>query len=235
MNFWKGMLLLGTLGFFYLFAPEYFAVAVAAGVVIAVTAWFRTRDQVAGADAIETFDQICRLAGLRRHPFQKRVKFRRSSSVFNMSAFTVTHKSRPLDVGDLSSLTFRQVPLAFVVRSANATVKEAQLVENSRIAGVRFEYRLRPVELGGALEAASNMPDLLVNIFKAAAGPAVELFQLSGLRVQKIFFNGRVLHTHFVVTPEAWEGDMKRLMGLHEEFHLTLLGILNNVNFNVPL
>jgi hypothetical protein len=235
MTFWKGIVLVVVLTVFYLFAPRYFPAAVLIGIVTAVTTWFRTRDQQTSADTLETVERACNLAGLRRHPFQKRVKFRRPDAVFSLSAFTVTHKGRPQDVVDLSSLTFRKVPLAFVLRTPAALVKEAQLVENSRIPGVRFEYQLKRVELGGGLEAAANMPDLLMNIFKESMEPLVELFKMPGVQVQKIFFNGRILHTHFVLPHTATGGQVTQLIDRHHQFHLTLLAILNNVNFNVPL
>jgi len=156
--------------------------------------------------------------------------------VLNLSAFDVQVGGKPVHVVDLASPTFRKVPFCFLVRSSTSPVKEAQLVENSKIPGIKFEYQLKAVDVAQGLEAAANMADLFESII--VDNPAVEIlriFELQGVSALKVFFNGRVLHTYFVLHDSATPASAARLLDKHSGFHLTLLEILDKVDFKVPV
>ena len=236
MGFWKSLLLVTVVVLSYLFTPRYFPYVTLMGGLAWVSLYFRSRSEADVSGAAAAFAAAADLIGIKRRPLQRSAKFRRGPVLLNLSAFDVRAGARAVHVVDLASPAFRKVPFCFLVRSSRSPVKEAQLVENSRIPGIKFEYQLKRVDVPAGLESAANMEDLFESVI--VDNPAVDVldaFELGGVQTLKLFFNGRVLHTHFILHDSATRESVARLVEKHTGFHLTLLEILDKVDFKVPV
>jgi hypothetical protein len=235
MPFWKSLLLVAIVTAAYFFARPYFPyIALAAGVAW-LAQYFRPKPIKESSDLFVA-GRLADLLGLPRHPFQKAWKFRRDNVTLHLAVSGEPTPDGEVVLIDVASPLFVDTPFCFVIRSRSARIKEAGLVENSRIPGVQFEYQLSRLPSPDGLEGASNMPDLFreVSAGDAAFSP-LALFGAPGLDVEKVFFNGRVLHTLFVLGPSADRYRCQQLLHVHTGFHLTLKDILANVSFKVPV
>jgi hypothetical protein len=130
----------------------------------------------------------------------------------------------------------RRIPFCFALRPAKAPVRWVHLVENTPIPGARFEYRLRPVAVGDAFEAASNHPALLEDWLHGETLETVRALGAADAPVlQGLHFDGRRLVSLWawrVVPPEA----LLRLAAMRT---LLLSGeldqLLEGVQFNQPI
>lgn len=236
MGFWKSLVIVVLVSLSYIFTRRYFPYIAIFGALLWISQYLRSRGESDQAGAAAAFAAAADLLGLKLRPFQRSIKFRRGPVVLNLSAFEIPAGAKPVHVVDLASPTFRKVPFCFLVRSSSSPVKEAQLVENSRIPGIKFEYQLKPVDVPAGLESAANMEDLFESII--VDNPAVDIleaFDMGGGETLSVFFNGRVLHTHFILHDSATHDHAARLLDKHTGFHLTLLEILDNVDFKVPV
>lgn len=140
-----------------------------------------------------------------------------------------------IELLNLSTAFEREVPFCFVVRSREQVVKEAHLVENSRIPRTSFEYELKSVDVGSVLEGAANLPDLLVEALEGALRTDLEKASSRPISLQQVHFNGSQLATQLFVAKEATALDLTFVADLHVRFHLTLEALLANVSFKAPL
>lgn len=130
----------------------------------------------------------------------------------------------------------RRAPFCFAVRPEKPPVKWVHLVENTPIPGARFEYRLQPVAVDGAFEAASNHPALLEDWLQGETlGTVRSLGDTEAPALQGLHFDGRRLVSLWVwrgAPPEA----VLRLAAMRT---LLLAGeldqLLEDVQFNQPI
>lgn len=135
----------------------------------------------------------------------------------------------------LSTAFSTQVPFCFVVRTREQVVREATLVENSRIPGTPFEYELARLDVGTVLEAASNLTDLMTEVLGQTLKDDLERASKRAISLQQVHFNGTHLVSQLYVAREATALDMTLAADLHVRFHLTLEALLENVSFKAPL
>jgi hypothetical protein len=237
MALWKIGLLVAVLiaGWFYL--PRHFDMVVLICALVWGVDYLRGRGSRTEWRRRGSVGHLGALVGVETRRNQASFRFPRGAALGEFSAHSVEVGGRVLDLVELSLPTFRKVPFCFVVRDTTAQLRESDLVENSVIPGIRFEYVLRPVELGGKLEAAANLPDLF-NDMVAALGGEDRLRKLGGrdIRVQKVFFNGRTLH-FLTVMPEAGPepGGFEVFLDDAFNIHARLLELVDGVEFKVPM
>jgi hypothetical protein len=233
MSLWKTLLLVGIVIAGYFFAHRYFELIAIVTGVLWVTEYFRTRHLSTGDKRAEV-TLISSTLGTRHRAGLKSIKLRWNSVQMNVSATERTARGRTVAVYDFATPVFRKTPFCFVLRPRKAFVREEMLVENSRIQGVRFEYALTRAQTAPPLEAASNMVTLFHDIQEAAGGLHIDRWNSKSITVQSSFFNGRVCHTHAVIQDDVTPDELRHLLDAHVAFHLTLLDIIDNVDFNVP-
>jgi hypothetical protein len=138
----------------------------------------------------------------------------------------------------------RRTPFGFAIRPDRPPVRWVHLVENTPIPGARFEYQLKPVAVGGGLEAASNHPALLEDwlhgeTLQTLRSLGEASFLASGeapsLALQGVHFDGRRL-----VSLWAWRGPPpEAILRLAAMRTLLLAGeldtLLEDVKFNQPI
>jgi len=235
MRLWKTLLLLLVVVMAWFFARRYFEVVVVVTGVMAGLELFRSRREGAGGPRPVTVAPWAELLGLRRWAAPRNLKLRRHGTLVQVYASTVRRGLGEVTVYDVATPTLRKVPFCFVARAPKAAVREAQLVENTRIPGVRFEYALTRAEWPQPLEAASNMADLVGDLAaRLGSNPLLIGWRPQGLALQKLFFNGRVLHTHVVTGPRLDRNELWAFIDAQVDFHLTLLDLIDNVDFKVP-
>ncbi len=128
-----------------------------------------------------------------------------------------------------------EVPFCFMLRTREQVVKEATLVENSRIPRTPFEYELSCVDAGVNLEAAANLPDLLGEALDPGLRSDLEKASKRPISLQQLHFNGSHLVSQLYVTRDATALDLSLVADLHVRFHLTLEALVANVSFKAPL
>jgi len=235
MPLWKSLILVAVVTAAYFFARPYFPYIALAGGVLWLTQYFRPKPVRETTDLFVAA-RLADLLGLPRHPRQRVWKFRRDETVYHLSVASIAEGSREVVVVDVATPLYRETPFCFVMRSRSAKVREADLVENSRIPDVRFEYQLRRMPTPDGIEAASNMPDLFQTTAASdSAFSPYALFSAKGIELEKVYFNGRVLHSVLVLSKDASRYDAEHLLHLHTGFHLTLRDIVDNVSFKVPV
>ncbi len=230
MALWKTLLLVGVVVLAWFFAHRYFDLVMLIAGILWVTEYFRSRQMGEGGERPVPVDDLARRLGIPVRTGQRSVKARWNDVLVQLSAVEVTAGTRRLTV-----YTFRKAPFCFVIRPRKAVIREADLVENSRIPGIKFEYQLRRVELPPPLEAAANLPDLFLDMAENADGARVDRWGDGGAAVQQTFFNGRAVHTHFVVEGNGGGPSPAALLDAHVAFHLNLLDLVDDVNFKVPM
>lgn len=219
----------------WFFAHRYFdLIALVAG-ALWVTEFFRSRSHGEGQRRAVAIEPLARALGIPVRASQRTVKVRWNGVLVHLAAHEETVGIRTITVYDIASPSFRKTPFCFVARPKKATLREADLVENSRIPGIKFEYQLRRSEVPEPLEAASNLPDLFADVMAAANGFAFPEWGAPAAQVQKVFFNGRVLHTHAIADEKAPQEQLAALLDGHIAFHLNLLDLVDDVNFKVPM
>lgn len=232
---WKTLVLVVVVVASFVFARDYFELVTLMAAVLWATEHFRTRGERAGKTQKASVAAIADLLGRRRHPFQRSMKLRVRGVAMNVTAFVVTRGSSEVQITDIATPLFRRTPFCFVVRLKRSLIPEAQLVENSKIPGVRFEYALKRMEFDQPFEAASNMPDLMGEVLgKLPPADRLEALLADGLKLQKYFFNGRVLHSYLVAGDELGRVELTEYLGAHVEVHRALRQTVDNVNFKVP-
>jgi hypothetical protein len=236
LSLWKTLLLVTVVALAFLFARDYFEVVTLLAAVAWSVEYFRTRPTPGEEGSGRSVERLAELLGQKSRPFLTSLRLRVEGVPFNTTAFAVPAGGGELVVHDLACPTFRKTPLCFVVRPTRALVREAQLVENSRIPGIRFEYMLKRVEVPSPLEAACNMPDLFEEL-QRRADPWAWLGGSTnrGLSVQKVFFNGRVLHSHVVLGEGTTGGELMPFLAAQASFCLTLVELLDKVDFKVSV
>ncbi len=195
MALWKTLLLVGVVVLAWFFAHRYFDLVMLIAGILWVTEYFRSRQMGEGGERPVPVDDLARRLGIPVRTGQRSVKARWNDVLVQLSAVEVTAGTRRLTVYDLASPTFRKAPFCFVIRPRKAVIREADLVENSRIPGIKFEYQLRRVELPPPLEAAANLPDLFLDM---PTGPASIGGATAGLRCS------RPSSTAGRCTPTSW-------------------------------
>ncbi|GEM_PF-6203140 len=144
-------------------------------------------------------------------------------------------ETHSVELLSLSTAMPAQVPFCFVIRSSQQVVREADLVENSRIPRTSFEYELKRVDLGSGMEAAGNLPDLLTEIVDAELRRELRDGCRRAVSLQQVQFNGSLLTMQFYLSGEATAVDLSLAADLVVRFHLTLEALLANVTFKAPL
>ena len=130
----------------------------------------------------------------------------------------------------------RRVPFCFAIRPAAAPLRWVHLVENTPIPGARFEFRLKPVAVGGGLEAASNHSALLEDWLHGETLATVRaLGEAEAPALQGLHFDGRRLVSLWV-----WRGTPPEpILRLAAMRTLLLAGeldtLLVDVRFNQPI
>ena len=232
MSLWKTLTLLGVIAAAWLFAPDFFEMVALMGGLVWLTEFFRIRSQSGpGTASVELPGE---LLGIKVRPGLSTVKFRWRGRPVHLAGTIATTALREFNVYDVAMPAFRKTPFCFVMRHVKALVREAELVENSRIPGIRFEYALERVAANTPLEAAANMPDLFAELLSTWEGAPPELWAQRGVALQKLFFNGRVLHAHLVLGEKTLPEDLVSFLEQQVAFHLTLLALLDKVDFKVP-
>jgi hypothetical protein len=229
------MLVVGVVVLAWFFAHQYFdLVALIAG-VLWVTEYFRAKALGIGVRKAVGVDGLARILGLPVRTNQRSVKFRWNGVMLNLSAHEETVGVTTVTVWDIASPVFRKVPFCFVLRPRKAKVREADLVENSRIDGIKFEYQLQRIDAPKPLEAAANLPDLFADLLAQGNGRGMPEWGGDVAQVQKVFFNGRVLHTLTLLDEDPSRDLVAALLDAHVAFHLNLLDLIDDVNFKVPM
>jgi len=235
MSVWKTAALVGLVVLSYFFARSYFEIVALMAGLLWASEYYRTRNEAARLRPAASVAPLAQLLGRRWRPFLRSMKLRWKNVHMNLAAFVVKSGAGEVQVTDVATPAFRKTPFCFVIRAVTSVVREAQLVENSRIPGTRFEYALRRVDVPAPFEAASNMADLFADVMgQTPAEARVERAGVDSIEVQKVFFNGRVLHSHIVVSPLVSRVELARFLDAHTAFHLTLVDIIDKVNFKVP-
>ncbi len=235
MAAWKTTLVVAVVILAWFFAHQYFDwIAFIAG-GLWVTEFFRSRAQGEGQQRAVSIEPLARALGIPVRANQRSVKFRWNGVVTHLSAHEETVGVRTVTLYDLASPAFRKAPFCFVVRPRKARVREADLVENSRIPGIKFEYQLRRSELPEPLEAAANLPDLFADVMKASNGSEIASWGAPAAQAQKVFFNGRVVHTVALADDTAPQEQLAALLDSHVAFHLNMLDLMDDVDFKVPM
>jgi len=232
MALWKTLLIVVVIAGAWLFAPDYYQMVALMGGLVWLTEFFRSRNLAGPAAA--SIDSPAKMLGLQVRSGQRGVKFRWHSRPVHLTAAVTAGTVREHVVYELALPAFRKTPFCFVMRHVKAVVREAELVENSRIPGTRFEYALERVDSAPPLEAAANMPDLYRELMVSWEGPAPDLWAERGVQVQKVFFNGRVLHTHILLDTDLDQAELRQFLDQQVAFQLTLLTLVDKVDFKVP-
>lgn len=235
MGFWQTIVLLAAIAASYLWAEGIFPfVAIAGGLL-----WFSTRHRTAEERRSSTEPTLAHeyasLLGI-QIPQQHR-GFRIRGGSVPLSVQVVAEgisDSGPL-VLDLGAPGMRQVPFCFILRSLEAPHRFEDLVENSRIPGVKFEYELSRLTLPSPLEGASNQSDLMDPILDSVVRWSRCCSRTNGLRLQSVFFNGKVLHTRFDLDGQATPLEARQLLETHRQFLDDLWHLLDQVQFKAPL
>jgi hypothetical protein len=235
MATWKTTLVAAVVILAWFFAHHYFDwIAFIAG-GLWVTEFFRSRAQGEGQRRAVSIEPLASALGIPVRANQRTVKFRWNGVVIHLSAHDETIGVRTVTIYDIASPAFRKAPFCFVVRPRKAKVREADLVENSRIPGIKFEYQLRRSELPEPLEAAANLPDLFADVMAAGNGHEIVKWGEPAAQVQKVFFNGRVVHTVALADETAPREQLAPLLDSHVAFHLNMLDLMDDVDFKVPM
>lgn len=171
MALWKTLLLVAVMAVSFFVARRYFdLVAIVAG-LLWVAEYFRSRAERRGRRRKVSVGHFAVLLGLPARSQITSFKFRWSETLVRLSGVVEDDVTPVTKMITASSPLLKKVPFCFVARRTDLKVREAQLVENSRIPDIAFEYVLRRVDLPGPWEAASNMPEL----FEEAVRQLLEL------------------------------------------------------------
>lgn len=229
------MLVAGVVVLAWFFAHSYFDWVVLVAGALWVTEYFRSRSQGEGGQRPVPVEPFARILGLPARAQQRTIKVRWNGVWLHLSARAETVGLRTVTLFDIASPSFHKAPFCFVLRPRKAAVREADLVENSRIPGIKFEYQLRRAEVPEALEAAANLPDLFGDVM--AAGDVAGGLAWGGAeaQVQKVYFNGRVVHTCALTAEDAPREQLVALLDSHVAFHLNLLDLMDDVDFKAPM
>jgi len=235
MATWKTTLVVGVVILAWFFAHQYFdwILFIAGG--LWVTEFFRSRAQGEGQRRALPIEALARALGIPVRANQRTVKVRWNGVLLHLAAHEETVGVRTHTLYDIATPAFRKTPFCFVARPRKAKVREADLVENSRIPGIKFEYQLRRADVPEPLEAAANLPDLFADVMAAGNGPQIVQWGAPAAAVQKVFFNGRVVHTFALLDETAPQAQLAALLDSHVAFHLNLLDLMDDVDFKVPM
>ncbi len=229
------MLVVGVVILAWFFAHSYFDWIVLVAGALWVTEYFRSRSQGEGGPRHVSIEPFARTLGVPVRTQQRTLKVRWNGVLLNLAAHEETAGLRTVTLLDIASPSFHKAPFCFVVRPQKATVREADLVENSRIPGIKFEYQLRRAEVHQSLEAAANLPDLFADVMAASNGAELLAWGGGDAHVQKLFFNGRVVHTSALLAESAPRATLAALLDSHVAFHLNLLDLVDDVDFKAPM
>jgi len=199
--------------------------------------YLRTRGSTGQVKRRGSVARLGEMLGVETRRNQSSFRFPRAGAIGELSAVLAGSAGEELPLVELALPTFRKVPFCFVVRMKRARLRESELVENSQIPGIRFEYVLRRVDLADSLEAAANLPDLFADAL-AGVGGEEGLRRLGGkdIQLQKLYFNGRSLH-FLTVMPEEGPGPGELEVFLDDAFamHSRLVELVDRVEFKVPM
>ncbi len=237
MALWKIGLLVAVLTAGWFLLPRHFDMVVLVCALVWGVDYLRGRSSLLETRRRGSVTRLGELLGVETRRGQASFRFPRAGAIGEFSSHTVESGGRLVDLVELSLPTFRKVPFCFVVRFKDAQIRESELVENSMIPGIRFEYILRRVELGEPLEAAANLPDLMVDVVRELGGEG-QLRRLSGrqIRVQKVYYNGRSLHFQTLMPQEGpGPGELETFLEDAFGMHARLVELVDGVEFRVPM